>query len=308
MAISAAQVKQLREMTGAGFMDCKNALEATDGEVEAAIDWLKTRGLAMAAKKAGRLAADGLIGIAVGENRAAMVEVNCETDFVARNEEFQALVRHIAALAVDHGEDVEALAAAAYDGAGKTVGEEITEAIARIGENISLRRSAVVSVESGVVGTYVHAAAAEGLGKIGVLVGLETAGNASAIEGLARQLAMHVAAQSPLAITPDGLDPDLLARERAVFAEQAKASGKPAEIAEKMVDGRLRKYFEEVCLNSQTFVIDGESRIETVLEDAGVQAGAPVRVTEFVRFAIGEGIERPPEDFAGEVAAAAGSA
>lgn len=308
MAISAAQVKQLREKTGAGFMDCKNALEANDGEVEAAVDWLKTRGLAMAAKKAGRVAADGLIGLAVGENRAAVVEVNCETDFVARNEEFQALVRHIAALAIEHGETVEALAAAPYNGTGKTVAEEITEAIARIGENIALRRSAVVAVKSGVVGAYVHAAAAEGLGKIGVLVGLHTEGNAGAIEELARQLAMHVAAANPLAIAPDGLDPDLLARERAVFVEQAKASGKPPEIAEKMVEGRLRKYYEDVCLNAQTFVIDGESRIETVLKDAEAQAGAPVRVSEFVRFAIGEGIDRPTEDFAGEVAAAAGSA
>ncbi len=308
MAISAAQVKQLREKTGAGFMDCKNALEANDGEVEAAIDWLKARGLAMAAKKAGRVAADGLIGVAVGENRAALVEVNCETDFVARNEEFQALVRHIAGLAVAHGETVEALAAVPYNGTGKTVAEEITEAIARIGENIALRRSAVVEVTSGVIGSYVHAAAGEGLGKIGVIVGLETAGNAGAIEGLARQLAMHVAAASPLAIAPDGLDPDLLARERAVFVEQAKASGKPPEIAEKMVEGRLRKYYEEVCLNAQTFVIDGESRIETVLKDAEAQAGAPVKVAEFVRFAVGEGIDRPPEDFAGEVAAAAGSA
>jgi len=308
MAISAAQVKQLREKTGAGFMDCKNALEANDGEVEAAIDWLKARGLAMAAKKAGRVAADGLIGVAVGENRAALVEVNCETDFVARNEEFQALVRHIAGLAVAHGETVEALAAVPYNGTGKTVAEEITEAIARIGENIALRRSAVVEVTSGVIGSYVHAAAGEGLGKIGVIVGLETAGNAGAIEGLARQLAMHVAAASPLAIAPDGLDPDLLARERAVFVEQAKASGKAPEIAEKMVEGRLRKYYEEVCLNAQTFVIDGESRIETVLKDAEAQAGAPVKVAEFVRFAVGEGIDRPPEDFAGEVAAAAGSA
>ena len=308
MAITAAQVKELREMTGAGMMDCKAALDTTGGDIEAAVDWLKTKGLAKAAKKAGRVAAEGLIGLAVGDRRGAVVEVNSETDFVARNERFQGLVLTIADLALTHGESVEALAAAPYPGTGRTVAEEITEAISKIGENMSLRRSAVVSVDAGVVGSYVHAAVGEGVGKIGILVGLSTTGDAAAIGGVARQIAMHIAASNPLAISPDRLDPDTVARERSIFVEKAKASGKPAEIVDKMVDGQLRKYYEEVCLLSQVFVIDGETRIETVLKNAETAAGAPVTVTEFVRFAIGEGIEKQQTDFAAEVAATAGTA
>ncbi|MEX0860382.1 MAG: translation elongation factor Ts [Cucumibacter sp.] len=308
MAIKAAQVKQLRELTGAGMMDCKAALEANSGNIETSIDWLKTRGLAKAAKKAGRIAAEGLIGVAAADRSGAVVEVNSETDFVARTGEFQELVRAIAKLALQHGKDAGTLGAAAYPGTGRTVAAEITEAVAKIGENMTLRRAARVTVDAGVVGSYVHAAASDGLGKIGVLVGLKTTGNAAAIAGLARQIAMHIAAASPLAVTPDGLDQDLLARERAVFAEQAKASGKPAEIVEKMVEGRLRKFYEDVCLLSQIFVIDGETRIEAVLKGAEKVAGAPVAITEFVRFAIGEGIEKQETDFAAEVAATARTA
>jgi elongation factor Ts len=308
MAISPAQVKELREMTGAGIMDCKSALEASEGDVEAAIDWLKSKGLSKAAKKSGRVAAEGLVGIAGGGKRAAVVEVNSETDFVARNDAFQSLVAQIAKTALEHGESAESLRAAPFPGTGRNIGDELTEQIAKIGENLTLRRSVVVEVTNGVVGTYVHAAAADELGRMGVLVGLETRGNAKALAPLARQLAMHVAAASPLALAPDGLDPELVARERGVFEEKAKASGKPAEIIAKMVEGSLRKFYEEVCLTSQVFVIDGERRIEQVLKDAERDAGAPVKITEFVRFSLGEGIEKQVSDFAAEVAATAGSA
>lgn len=307
MAITAALVKELREQTGVGMMDCKKALNETNGDLEAAVDWLRTKGLAKAAKKAGRVAAEGLVGVVTSGTKGAVVEVNSETDFVARNAEFQNLVSEIAKVALDQGENVETLAAATYPGKSHSIADEVTNAVAKIGENMTLRRSATVSVEEGVVCSYVHNAVVDGLGGIGILVGLKTSGNAAALEGVGRQIAMHIAATNPLAIAPEGLDQEVVDRERAVFAEQAAGSGKPAEIVEKMVDGRMRKYFEEVCLLSQTFVIDGETKIADVVKNAEKEAGAPVELVDFVRFAIGEGIEKEESDFAAEVAAAAGN-
>ncbi|WP_332714575.1 translation elongation factor Ts [Pelagibacterium mangrovi] len=308
MAISAADVKQLREMTGVGMMDCKKALTETNGDIEAAVDWLRARGLAKAAKKADRVTAEGLVGVATDGRRAAVVEINSETDFVARNEQFQSIVRNAAeaALAVDG--DVEALAAAAYPGTGRTVGEELTEAIAKIGENMTLRRAALLEVSEGVVGTYVHSAISEGLGRIGVLVGLESSGDKDKLEVLGRQIAMHVAAVKPMSLSSEDLDAEAVERERTVFSEQAKASGKPDNIVEKMVEGRIRKYYEEVTLLAQTFVIDGENSVEQAVKNAEKEVGAPIKVTGFVLFALGEGIERQETDFAAEVAAAAGTA
>lgn len=308
MAITSAQVKELRELTGVGMMDCKKALTETDGDMEAAIDWLRTKGLAKAAKKAGRVAAEGLVGVAVEGTSGAVVELNSETDFVARNEAFQKLVADVAKLAVTEGESAESLAAATYPGKSHSVADEITEAIAKIGENMTLRRAAQVKVSDGVIGTYIHTAVADGLGKIGILVGLESTGDKAKLEELGRQIAMHIAATQPKALGPEGLNAEDVARERAVFEEQAKASGKPAEIVDKMVEGRLRKYYEEVCLLSQVYVIDGETRIEKVLENAAKDVGAPVKITAFERFALGEGVEKEESDFAAEVAATAGTA
>ncbi len=307
MAISAAQVKELRELTGVGMMDCKKALQEADGDMDAAVDWLRTRGLAKAAKKADRVAAEGLVGIAPAGNRAAIVEVNSETDFVARNEAFQQVVGTIAKLALDVNGDVTALGEAAYPGTGRSVSAELTEAIAKIGENMTLRRSDVIEVSEGVVGTYVHSAVADGLGSLGILVGLESSGDKAALEALGRQLAMHIAATNPLAISPDDLSAEDVAKERSVLKEQAIASGKPAEIAEKMVEGRMRKYFEEVCLLSQIFVVDGETVVQDVIKEAEKDAGAPIKLTAFTRYAIGEGIEKEEADFAAEVAATAGT-
>jgi len=310
MAITAALVKELREMTGVGMMDCKKALGETNGDLEAAVDWLRTKGLAKAAKKASRVAAEGLVSVATAGNVGAIVEVNSETDFVARNEEFQAMVADIAKTALTDGDTVEALGAATYPGADHSVTDEVTKKVAKIGENMNLRRSARLTVESGLVGSYIHNPVVDGMGSIGILIGLKTTGNADALVGLGRQLAMHVAAAdpAPLAVSQDGVDPAIVAKERAVFVEQAAESGKPEAIVEKMVEGRVRKYYEEICLLSQTYVIDGESKIADVLKAAEKDAGAPVEVTEFVRFAIGEGIEKEEQDFAAEVAAVAGTA
>jgi elongation factor Ts len=302
-AISAAQVKELREKTGAGMMDCKKALTENDGDMEAAVDWLRTKGLAAAAKKAGRVASEGLV--ACDGNRGAVVEVNSETDFVARNEQFQAFVGNVAKLALETGGDLEALTAAAYPGTGRNVADELTQLIATIGENMSLRRVATISVDQGVVTSYVHAAAAPGLGRIGVLVGLESAGDAGKLGELGRQLAMHVAAATPQSVAVADLDPAAVERERNVLIEQARESGKPENIIEKMVEGRLRKFYEEVVLSEQVWVIDGESRVSQVLEQAAGEIGAPVKVAGFVRFALGEGIEKEESDFAAEVAAQA---
>ncbi len=307
MAITAAQVKNLREMTGVGMMDCKKALQATEGDIEKAVDWLRTKGLAKAAKKAGRVASEGLVGVATKDNEAAIVEVNSETDFVARNEQFQNMVATIAKLAIDADGDKEKLESAKYPDSSHSVKDEITEAVAKIGENMSLRRTAKLSVSQGVVSSYIHTPIADGLGKIGVLVALESNGNKEELDKLGRQLAMHVAAIAPLAISSDDLDKDLVEKERAVYKEQALASGKPEQIIEKMVEGRLRKYFEEVCLLAQTFVIDGENKVGDAIKLAEKQVGAPIKLTGFVRFALGEGIEKEEEDFAAEVAAVAGN-
>ncbi|WP_309086267.1 translation elongation factor Ts [Chelativorans sp.] len=304
MSISAALVKQLREMTGAGMMDCKAALAETGGDLEAAVDWLRKKGISKADKKAGRTAAEGLIGVAARGTSAVVVEVNSETDFVARNDAFQNLVRNIAEVALGTDGGVEAVAAAAYPGSGKSVAESIRDAIATIGENMALRRSAKLSVGKGAVATYVHNAVSEGLGKIGVLVAVETEGNADAARSFGRQVAMHVAATSPLALTEAEVDPAAVAREKEIFSDQARQSGKPENIIEKMVEGRLRKYYEEVVLLKQAFVLNPDLTVEKALKEAEKEIGAPATITAFVRFALGEGIEREASDFAAEVAAA----
>jgi elongation factor Ts len=306
MEITAGMVKQLRDSTGVGMMDCKKALTETNGDMEAAVDWLRARGLAKAAKKADRVAAEGLIGVASDGTTAAVVEVNSETDFVARNEQFQAIVGNVAKLALDADGDVVKLGEMPFPGSGHSVSAELTEAIAKIGENMNLRRTATVSVTNGVVESYVHTAVKPGLGKMGVLVGLESTGDKTALSALGKQLAMHIAATNPLSISPDDLDQTIVARERAIFAEQARESGKPAEIVEKMVEGRVRKYYEEVTLLAQTFVIDGETKVGDAIKAAEKDAGAPIKLTKFVRFALGEGIEKAVSDFAAEVAATSG--
>jgi elongation factor Ts len=307
MSISATQVKELRDMTGAGMMDCKAALAETNGDMEAAVDWLRKKGIAKADKKAGRTAAEGLIGVAASGTRAVVVEVNSETDFVARNDAFQEIVRNVAAVALTTSGTTEAVAAAAYPGSGKSVADTIKDAVGRIGENLGFRRSAMVSVGQGVVATYVHNAVADGLGKIGVLVGIETAGNAAAATAFGRQVCMHVAATNPMALTSAELDPAAVERERAIFSDQARASGKPENIIEKMVEGRLRKFYEEVVLLSQAFVMNPDLTVEKALKEAEKEIGAPAKITGFVRFALGEGIEKEETDFAAEVAAVAKS-
>ncbi len=301
--ISAALVKSLRERTGAGMMNCKRALVETGGDIEAGVDWLRQQGLAAAAKKAGRVASEGLVGIAVEEGRAAVVEVNAETDFVARNEAFQNAVRAIATVTLTTGDDLEALASANYPGGGGSVAEELTRLVAVIGENIQLRRAATLSVEHGLVGTYVHGLVAPNVGRIGVLAALDSRGDAGKLAALAKQIAMHVAAARPEATGIEDVDPAVLERERRVIAEQARASGKPENIVEKMIEGRLRKYYEEVVLLEQVFVIDGSTRVSKVVAAAADDVGAPVRVAGFVRFTLGEGIEKESSDFAAQVAA-----
>jgi elongation factor Ts len=300
-AITAALVKDLREKTGAGMMDCKKALTETDGDVEVAIDWLRKKGLAAAAKKSGRVAAEGLIGVASGTNKAAIVEVNAETDFVARNETFQEFVARVADIALEIGDDLDAINAASFAPGGRSVAEQLTHLVATIGENMTIRRAKVLSVSQGVVASYMHQALKPGLGKIGVLAAVEGPGELAALELLGRQVGMHVAASRPEALDIDAVDPAALERERAVLSEQARASGKPENIIEKMVDGRIRKYYEEVVLLEQVWVHDGESRVRAVAKKAGVN------LTGFVRFQLGEGIEKPQgPDFAAEVAATAG--
>ena len=301
--ITAALVKQLRDKTGAGMMDCKKALTETEGELEAAVDWLRKSGLAQAARKAGRTAAEGLIGMATAPGRAAMVEINAETDFVARNADFQAVVREVAKIALDCEGDLERLSAASYPGTGRTVAEEITNLIATIGENIQLRRTVVLSTPAGVVGDYIHMPTSEGLGRLGVLVAVDSDAPADSLERPAHELAMHIAAASPQAVSQDALDQAMVERERAVLAEQARAEGKPEKIIEKMIEGRLRKFFEEVVLLEQVWVIDGETRVKAVLESLSGTLDTPVAVSGFVRYQLGEGIERESKDFAAEVAA-----
>jgi elongation factor Ts len=303
--VTAQMVKELRDRTGAGMMDCKGALQETSGDMEQAVDLLRKKGLAKAAKKAGRIAADGLIGLSVAGNKAALVEVNSETDFVAKNEIFQDFVRNVARLALQHGTDVEALGAAQYPDGG-TVSEKLTDNIAKIGENQSLRRAAVVDVNEGAIVSYVHNQVAPGLGKIGVLVALESAAPAETLQALGKQIAMHVAAANPLALDADSLDPALVERERSIALEKAKESGKPANIVEKMVEGGLAKYRKESALLTQLFVMDGKTPVADVVASAAKDAGTPVQLIGFVRFQLGEGIEKKQDDFAAEVAAAAG--
>jgi elongation factor Ts len=288
------------------MMDCKKALAETNGEMEPAIDWLRAKGLAAAAKKAGRTAAEGLVGVAVEGNRGAVVEVNSETDFVAKNEIFQDFVRNVAKLALEHGTDIEALGATAYPGGG-TVQDKLTDNIAKIGENQSLRRAAVVEVGEGAVVSYVHNQVAPGLGKIGVLVALESSAPSDTLQTLGKQIAMHVAAAHPLALTADELDPALIERERSIAMEKAKESGKPQNIIEKMVEGGLAKFRKEHALSSQLFVMDNKTPVADVVASAAKDAGAAIELAGFVRFQLGEGIEKKQEDFAAEVAAAAGS-
>ena len=299
--ITAALVKNLRDKTGAPMMDCKKALTETAGELEAAVDWLRQKGLAAAAKKSSRVAAEGLVGVASAPGRAAMVEVNAETDFVARNDQFQAFVEAVAKVALAVGQDLDAIKAAQYPDSAQTVGEHLTELIAKIGENMNIRRARVLSAPNGVVATYVHAALRPGLGKIGVLVAMEGGGELAALETLGRQVGMHVAASRPEAIDISGVDPAALEREKAVLIAQARESGRPENIIEKMVEGRIRKYYEEVVLLEQVWVHDGESRVKAVLAKAGV------KLLGFDRFLLGEGIDKPEgPDFASEVAATAG--
>ena len=302
--ITASMVKELRDKSGAGMMDCKQALKENDGDMEAAVDWLRTKGIAKAEKKAGRTAAEGLIGVATSGTTGAVVEVNSETDFVARNDQFQEMVREIAQLGLASNGDVEALKAADYPGAGKSVADHVTNLIGTIGENMSVRRTSSLTVGNGVVASYVHNQTADGLGKIGVLVALESDGDADKLSALGKQVAMHVAATSPLAATTDELDPAVIERERAVLAEQARESGKPEAVIEKMIEGRMRKFYEEVVLLAQTFVIDGENTVEKALKNAEGDVGGAITLKGFVRYALGEGIEKEETDFAAEVAAA----
>jgi elongation factor Ts len=308
--ITAALVKELREKTGAGMMDCKKALSETGGDLEAAVDWLRKKGLSKAAKKADRVAAEGLVAVAASERGAGMaaaaVEVNSETDFVARNAQFQSAVAEIAALAIDAG-GVEALADA-RTASGASVSEALTNLIATIGENMSVRRMTALSADPGVVAAYVHNTAADNMGKIGVLVALQSSGDKTVLAELGRKIAMHVAAASPaapLAINESELDAAVVEKEREVFADQARQSGKPENIIEKMVEGRLRKFYEEVVLLKQAFVFDPDKSVAEAIKAAEAEAGAPVEVTGFVRMVLGEGVEKKQEDFAAEVAAAA---
>lgn len=308
--ITAALVKELRDTSGAGMMDCKRALQENDGNVEAAIDWLRTKGLSKAAKKADRVAAEGLVAIAVRNEGAGMtaaaIELNAETDFVARNELFQNAARKAAQAALD-ADGVEAIAAAKTTD-GETVGDVITNLIATIGENMLLRRSARFSVAEGAIASYVHNAIAPDLGRIGVLVALEGAGDQAKLQELGRKIAMHVAATNPLSLSVDDLDPAAVDKERAIFTEQALASGKPAGVVEKMVEGRIRKFYEEVILLKQAFVMNPDQTIEQLVEQTGKELGSSLKVKGFVRLALGEGVEKKSEDFASEVAAVTGQA
>lgn len=307
-AISAALIKELRETSGAGMMDCKKALTETDGDLEQAIDWLRKKGLAAAAKKSGRATSEGLIAVVTEGGKGAVVEVNSETDFVARNEQFQQLVEGIGRVALNAGADIDAINAASFPGTGRTVAEEISNAIGVIGENMQLRRAATIAVQPGAVVSYVHNAVKPGLGKIGVIVALESEAPAATLEPLGKQLAMHIAASKPEALNVDSLDPASIERERAVLKEQALASGKPESIVEKMLEGRIRKFYEEVVLLEQPFVMDGKTRVKEVIEQAAKEAGKPITLAAYAFLVLGEGVEKEESDFAAEVAAAAGAA
>ena len=302
MAVTAALVKKLRETSGAGMMDCKKALEETNGDIDAAIDWLRTKGLATAAKKSGRVASEGLVAIHVAGNSAAMIELNAETDFVSRNDDFQSLALNLAKLANDAA-DIASLNDLAFPNTQRTVAEEITHNIATIGENMMLRRMKNIKVDKGSVVSYIHNATADGMGRIGVLVALESEADAQTLESLGKQIAMHVAATKPASLSVESLDPAMIQRERDVLIEQAKESGKPQEIAEKMVEGRLRKYFQEVVLLEQTFVVDGESKVADVIKKVASDCGSDISLKEFSFFVLGDGVEKEETDFAAEVAA-----
>ncbi|ACI93077.1 translation elongation factor Ts [Afipia carboxidovorans OM5] len=302
--ITAAMVKELREKTGAGMMDCKQALTENDGNIDAAVDWLRKKGLSKAAKKAGRVAAEGLIGALVSGNKGVLVEVNSETDFVARNEQFQGLVKMIAQVALDAGTDVEAIKAAKVGGV--TVETAISDAIATIGENMTLRRAAALSVSNGVVASYIHNAVTDGLGKMGVIVALESTGKADELAALGRQIAMHVAAANPQALDAAGLDPQVVARETDVLADKYRQQGKPDNVIAKIVESGLKTYYKEVTLLEQAFIHDSGKSVAQAVKEAEGKVGAPIKVAGFVRYALGEGIEKEEADFAAEVAAAAG--
>ncbi|MBV1900968.1 MAG: translation elongation factor Ts [Kordiimonadaceae bacterium] len=306
--ITAALVKSLRETSGAGMMDCKKALTETDGDLEAAVDWLRTKGLAAAAKKSGRVAAEGLVAVQAAGKKAAVAEINSETDFVARNEQFQEFVSDIAGVVLATGEtDVEALAKVAYPGSEKTVGETLTDNISTIGENMNIRRAVALEVEEGLVASYIHGAVVDGLGRIAVLVGLKSSAGEDVLAPLGKQLAMHIAAANPASLSEDDLDPSILEREKQVQMDKARESGKPENIIEKMIVGRMRKYLEEIVLLHQTFVIDGETKISDVVAKAAKDAGTEIELVSYVRMEVGDGIEKKEEDFAAEVAAVAGN-
>lgn len=302
MSVKPENIKLLREKTGAGMMDCKKALSATNGDMDSAVDWLRKKGLSAAEKKSGRVAAEGLIGLKSEGLEAALVEINTETDFVARNTEFQETVANVASISLSLDGDINKVAKTNYPDSDRNINEQITHLIATIGENITLRRCSTIKVNEGVIGEYIHSAIAPGLGRIGVLVGLESSGNKDQLVEFGRQLAMHIAASNPLAVSIDNLSQEKIQRERQILMDQAEQSGKPRDIIEKMVEGRLRKYYEEVVLLDQTWVIDGETKVSKVLDNLSTDIGSNVIITKFVRFALGEGIEKETTDFASEVA------
>lgn len=304
--ITAQMVKELRESTGAGMMDCKAALTETGGEMEAAQDWLRKKGLSKAAKKAGRVAAEGLIGVAVRGPKAVVVELNSETDFVARNDLFQGLVKMAANVAFDAGADVEAIKAAKVGAI--SVNEAINDTIAKIGENMSLRRAAIVEVSKGAIGSYIHNAVSDGLGKIGVLVGLESTGNVDELTALGRQLAMHVASSNPLALDASGVDPEIVKREKDVLADKFRQQGKPEAMIEKIVESGIKTFYKEQTFLEQPFIFDdsGKKSVAQAVKEAEGKVGGPIKITGFVRYGLGEGLEKQEADFAAEVAAAAG--
>ncbi|MBL4603273.1 MAG: elongation factor Ts [Emcibacteraceae bacterium] len=304
--ITAALVKELREKSGAGMMDCKKALTENDGDVEASMDWLRQKGISKAEKKASRVAAEGLVAVASSGTSAVAVEVNSETDFVARNEQFQTIVKNVAEVALENAGDYDATKSATYPGASQSVEAEITETVGTIGENMNFRRSIGLNVSKGIVSTYIHNAVVPGLGKLAVLVALESDADAAVLDALGKQLAMHVAATNPQAMSIDDMSADAVEREKAVLVEQARESGKPDNIIEKMIVGRMNKFYQEVVFLEQTFVIDGETKISKVIENAGKDAGTEIKLTGFVRLELGDGIEKVEEDFAAEVAAVAG--
>ena len=302
--ITASMVKELRDKTGAGMMDCKAALGESGGDLEAAVDWLRKKGLAKAAKKAGRIAAEGLIGVALAADKAIVVEVNSETDFVARNDLFQGLVKMIASAALDAGADVEKILAARVGD--RTVADAISETIAKVGENMTLRRAAALSVGKGVIASYVHNSVSDGLGRIGVIVALESTGKTDELKAFGRMVAMHVASANPQAIDASGLPAATIEREKNVLAEKFRAQGKPANVIDKIVESGLKTFYKEVCLLDQGFIFDDKKSVAQAVKESEGRAGAPIKIAGFVRYALGEGIDRPSGDFGGEVAALAG--